>query len=426
MLLSTLLLLVGGLVLLVLGGEFLVRGSARLAALAGLSPLVVGLTIVAYGTSAPEMAVSIRAGFSGTDSIALGNVVGSNIFNILFILGACAALAPLLVDRRLVRIDVPVMIAISVAAGLFAINGNISTVEGAVLAAGAIAYTTWCVRAGRVEAGAPKPGSASDSADASDDNAPPDTIGRGWTLAFVGLALAAATGWALDGLAATESSTTLAGCGLFLVAPLLSRGKPRRGDFLRQIALILVGLGVIVVGAGWLVKGAVALAQSLGVSDAVIGLTIVAAGTSLPEVAASIIATLRGQRDMAIGNVVGSNIANILAILGVASLVTPGGLKVDPQLLRLDIPVMIAVAVVCLPAFYTGYLIRRWEGLVFFGAYIGYTCYLVAHATGHALAPALGEALAYFCAPIALAAFAATGFHALLTRRRRLAAASQG
>ncbi len=421
MLLSTLLLLIGGLVLLVLGGEFLVRGSARLAALAGLSPLVVGLTIVAYGTSAPEMAVSIRAGFAGTDSIALGNVVGSNIFNILFILGACAALAPLVVDRRLVRIDVPVMIVISVAAGLFALNGSISTVEGAILAVGAIGYTAWCVRAGRVEATASNPDSAGD-----DDNTPPDTGGRAWTLAFIGLALAAAAGWALDVLAATEAATTLAGCALFFASPLLSAGRPRRGDFLRQIALILVGLGVIVVGAGWLVKGAVALAQSLGVSDAVIGLTIVAAGTSLPEVAASIIATLRGQRDMAIGNVVGSNIANILAILGVASLVTPGGLRVDPQLLRLDIPVMIAVAVVCLPAFYTGYLIRRWEGFVFFGAYIGYTSYLVAHATGHSLAPALGEALAYFCAPIALAAFAATGFHALLTRRHRIASANGG
>jgi cation:H+ antiporter len=422
MILSTLLLLAGGLALLVLGGELLVRGSARLAALAGLSPLVVGLTVVAYGTSAPEMAVSLRAGFSGNDSIAVANVVGSNIFNILFILGACATLAPLVVDRRLVRVDVPVMIVVSLAAGIFAIGGRISPLEGAFLAAGAVAYTVWSLRSGRVERAPAASGAEGQvlSAEGAGDEIPDDSVGWRWTAAVASLATLAFAGAALDWFAYSESAITLVGALIFLCAPLLCGGaKGQRADFARQLGLFLAGLGVLVVGAGWLVEGAVVLARSLGVTDAVIGLTIVAAGTSLPEVAASIIATIRGQRDIAIGNVVGSNIANLVAILGVASLATPGGLHVAPQLLRVDIPLMIGIAVVCLPAFYTGYLVRRWEGIVFFGAYLAYTAHLVADATGHAIAPALGEALAYVCAPVALAAFAATGFHALLTRDRR-------
>jgi cation:H+ antiporter len=185
---------------------------------------------------------------------------------------------------------------------------------------------------------------------------------------------------------------------------------------LHQIGFIFTGLGVLVLGAGWLVEGSVLTARALGVSDAVIGLTIVAAGTSLPEVAASVVATLRGERDMAIGNVVGSNIANLLAILGISSLVTPGGLSVAQSLLRVDIPVMIAVAIVCLPVFYTGYLIRRWEGSVFLAAYIGYTTWLVFDATGQPAATALGEALGWVFAPVVLATFAVTGMRAFTTR----------
>jgi cation:H+ antiporter len=413
MTLALFLLLLGGLALLVLGGEFLVRGSARLASLAGLSPLVVGLTVVAYGTSAPELAVSIRAGLAGNDSIAVANVVGSNIFNILFILGACAAIAPLVVDRRLVRVDVPVMIVVSLLAGLFALDGRISTLEGAVLALGAVGYTVRSLRGGK-KAAAPDAAAQDDG-----EEIPEDSTGLGWRLGFIALALVAGASLSFGWISATEAGVVTAGSLLFLAAPLIGRGRERRADLARQIGLLLAGLGVLIVGAGWLVTGAVELARNLGVSDAVIGLTIVAAGTSLPEVAASIIATIRGQRAMAIGNVVGSNIANILAILGISSLVTPDGLSVAPELLRLDIPLMIGVAIVCLPVFYTGYLIRRWEGIVFFAGYLGYTTYLVAEATGHRFAPALGDSLAFVCAPLAVAAFAATGFHALLTRRHR-------
>jgi cation:H+ antiporter len=413
--LDILLLLVLGLLGLVLGGEFLVRGSARLAALAGVSPLIIGLTVVSYGTSAPELAVSIRAGLAGNDSIAVANVVGSNIFNVLFILGACAALSPLVVDRRLVRIDVPVMIAVSLLAGAFSLGGRIAPWEGALLAAGALAYTVWTVRAGRGPVAADVESPPSDIPGADQREPPP---WRAWPAIFITIAAAAVLAHLLDRLGSIEAACALAGALAYLGAPLLRGGGGRRAEFARQAGFILTGLAILVVGAGWLVDGAVSLARGLGVSDAIIGLTIVAAGTSLPEVAASIIATLRGERSLAIGNVVGSNIANILCILGVSSLVTPGGLSVAPEMQRLDVPLMILIAVACLPVFYSGYLIRRWEGLVFLGGYLGYTTYLVATATKHDFAPALGEALAYVFAPVALAAFAATGIHTWFLNRR--------
>lgn len=408
---TILFLLLAGLVFLVVGGEFLVRGASRLAGVLGISPLVIGLTIVAYGTSAPEMAVSIQAGLAGNDSIAVANVIGSNIFNALFILGVCALVAPLVVDKRLVRVDVPVMIGVSVLAGLMALDGRVSLPEGLLLVLGAVGYTAWTVLANRTA-----------SAVEEDSAAEPEIIAGkhpGWLVSQVALGAAGAGAWQLDKLGATEGGLAVAGALVFAAGHVFGRGgTTRAGDILHQIGFILTGLGVLVLGSGWLVEGAGQLARGLGVSDAVIGLTIVAAGTSLPEVAASVIATLRGQRDIAIGNVVGSNIANVLAILGVSSLVTPGGLAVPAQILRLDIPIMIAVAVVCLPAFYSGYVIRRWEGAVFLAAYIGYTTWLVFDATAHTATAALGTALIWVFTPVALAAFAVTGLRAFTTRHK--------
>jgi cation:H+ antiporter len=411
MTLAILLLLLAGLVFLVVGGEFLVRGASRLAGVLGISPLVIGLTVVAYGTSAPEMAVSIQAGLAGNDSIAVANVVGSNIFNVLFILGVCALVAPLVVNKRLVRVDVPVMIAVSLLVGLMALDGRISTLEGLLLALGTIGYTAWTVLANRTATGT------------SADTAETEVIAGkhpGWLVSQIALGAAGAVAWQFGKLGATEAGLAVAGALVFAAGHAFGRGgTTRAGDILHQIGFILTGLGILVLGSGWLVDSAVQLAKGLGVSDAVIGLTIVAAGTSLPEVAASVIATLRGQRDIAIGNVVGSNIANILGILGISTLVTPGGLAVAPQMLSLDIPVMIAVAVICLPAFYSGYLIRRWEGAVFLAAYIGYTTWLVFDATGHSGTAALGNALAWVFAPVALVAFAVTGLRAFTTRHTR-------
>ncbi len=284
-----------GLVLLVAGGELLVRGSARLAALYGLPPLVIGLTVVAFGTSAPELAVSVLAVRGGADDVALGNVVGSNIFNILFILGVSALIVPLIVTQRIVRVEVPIVIGVSALAWFCAADGRIGRVDGVVLLLVAIVYTAWLLRTSSSE---PSPGGSDDQ----------------------------------GGTGAVASALTAVG-----------------------------GLVLLVLGARWLVGGAVALAQAFGVSDIVIGLTVVAAGTSLPEVAASIIAAVRGQRDIAIGNVLGSNIFNLTMILGAASL-AGNGLGVAPGVLGFDLVVMVAVAVACLPIFFTGHTIARLGG----------------------------------------------------------------
>ena len=308
-------LLAGGLVALTLGGELLVRGASRLAAKLGISPLVIGLTIVAYGTSAPELAVSITAALAGNADLAVANVVGSNSFNVLFILGLCALIAPLAVQRQLIRLDVPVMSAASVLMMVFAWNGLIDTLEGVVFLLLGMTYTWWLIRLSRSE---------------------PD-----------------------QGEAEPEEG------GFWLEHRLWG-----------QMVLIGAGIGTLTLGSGWLVEGATTLARSLGVSDALIGLTIVAAGTSLPELMTSLVATYKGQRDIAVGNVVGSNIFNILLILGVSSILTPGGLNVGEQMLTFDMPVALVAALACLPIFITGARIARGEGALFLGGYLAYLGYL--------------------------------------------------
>ena len=280
----------------------------------------------------------MQAGLAGKADLALGNVVGSNIFNVLFILGLSALITPLLVSRQLVRLDVPLMVGVSVLLLVLAIDGLVSTFDGVLLVAGLLAYTVFTVREGRrnnVDAGADP---------------------------------------------ATET-------GLVARLPV-------------QLLLIAAGLALLVLGARWLVAGAVELAQAAGLSEAVIGLTIVAAGTSLPEVATSVVAAVRGERDMAVGNVVGSNIFNILFIAGVGAIVAPGGLDVAPALVRFDLPVMVAVALACLPIFFTAHLIARWEGALFFGYYVAYTLYLLLNATGHDALPAYSMAMLEFVLPL--------------------------
>ncbi|GAB4433752.1 MAG: calcium/sodium antiporter [Chloroflexi bacterium OHK40] len=354
--LLTLAMLAGGLIVLVVGGELLVRGASAVAAAIGISPLVIGLTVVAFGTSSPELAVSVQAGLSGNGDIAVGNVVGSNIFNVLFILGACAIILPLVVSRQLVRREVPVMIGVSLLLALLAMDLRLGFVDGALLFVGIVVYTAWSIVQSRRE-----------------------------------------TAQAREG------------------AEPVSRSGP--GATLRNLALIVVGLALLVLGARWLVDAATSLARALGVSDVVIGLTIVAAGTSLPEVVTSIIATLRRERDIAIGNVVGSNIFNILGILGISALVTPGGLTVAPSIENFDIPVMIAVAVACLPIFFTGMSIARWEGGLFLGYYLAYTTYLILAATQHDALPAFSGAMAMFVLPLTAVTLLVLGAQALRGRR---------
>lgn len=346
---SVVVLFVVGLILLVAGAELLVRSSAKLAHRIGISPLVVGLTIVALGTSSPELAVSLQAGLAGQGDIALGNVVGSNIFNILVILGISAILAPLTVSQQLVRLEVPIMIAVSMLLLVMALDGRLSALDGLILFLGIIGYTAFAIIKSRNETG--------------------DVVSE-YEREF-----------------GSDSSR----------AQLLSEKVPV------QIALIVVGLIMLVAGSNWLVDGAVVFAQLLGISELVIGLTIIAAGTSLPEVATSIIAALRGEKDIAVGNVVGSNIFNILCILGITSILAPGGLIVSDAALFFNIPVMIAVAIACLPIFAYRHLISRWNGVLFLSFYVAYVIYLIFAAMQHAILPTYTNAMLGFVLPITAA-----------------------
>jgi cation:H+ antiporter len=262
------LLLLAGLAALVTGAELLVRGASRLALRFGTSPLVIGLTVVAFGTSSPELAVSVQSGLAGQADIAVGNVVGSNIFNVLAVLGLAALVAPLVVQQRLVRFEVPLVVGLSVLVLVMVQDRRVGAVDGLLLLGGLIGYTVFAIRQSLREATAVR--SEYDQA-----------FGVG------------ASGW-------------------------LARLPA-------QVVFVLGGLGLLVLGAKWLVDSAVSIARSLGVGEAVIGLTVVAAGTSFPELATSVVAAMRGERDIAVGNVVGSSVFNLLGILGTAALVTPEG-----------------------------------------------------------------------------------------------------
>ena len=340
----TLLLFFLGLIALVAGAQVLIRGASKLALSFGISPLVVGLTVVAFGTSAPELAVSVRSAWSGQVDIALGNVVGSNIFNVLFILGLSALIAPLVVAPQLIRQEVPIMLGASLLLFALALDASIGRLEGALLFGLLIAYTVFLIRQSRRESRATQD-------EYAQEFAAPDatTWDRHWGM---------------------------------------------------QVALIAVGLALLVVGAHWLVDAAVTFARVLGLSEVVIGLTIVAAGTSLPEVATSVVATLRGERDIAVGNVIGSNAFNILGVLGVSSLVAPNALPVGQAMLSFDLPVMIAVAVACLPIFFTGHLISRWEGALFLSYYVAYTAYLLLAAQQHDTVASYGSVMLTFVLPL--------------------------
>jgi len=340
---TTILILIAGLVLLVAGAEVLVKGASRIAFMFGLSPLVIGLTIVAYGTSSPELMVSVQSSLAGQPDIALGNVVGSNIFNVLLILGISALITPLVVAQQLIRLDVPILIGVSCLTLMFGLDGKISRVDGAIFLIGIILYTTFLLIQSRKERN-------------------PEV---------------------------TEEYESEYG------------GSTARSP--QQIAInigfIVLGLGLLVLGSKFLVDSSIAIARSFGVSELVIGLTLVAAGTSLPELATSVVASMRGERDIAVGNVIGSNIFNILAVLGGSSLFSADGLTVSASALRFDIPVMIAVAVICLPVFITGQLIARWEGLLFLSYYVAYTAYLIMDSANYETLPIFSNILLFVVFP---------------------------
>lgn len=308
-------LIVLGLAGLVAGGEILVRGASSIAAAAKVSPLVIGLTVVAFGTSAPELAVSVQSCLAGKTDLAIGNVVGSNISNLLLILGFTSILFPLAVHVRLFKLDFPVMVVAAVALWVVAQDLVISRVDGLLLTLAMIAYFVWTVLEGRKES-------------------------RRLAAEF---------------------------------ADIVPEGDPTKlSTIVISIVQVIAGLALLVGGSDWLVDGCVRLAQMFGVSELVIGLTVIAIGTSMPELATAIVAASRGHRDLAVGNVVGSNILNVLAVLGISAAVAPEGIGVDARALAFDIPLMIAISLACVPILMRDLTIARLEGLVMFVLFVGY------------------------------------------------------
>ncbi|WP_218669495.1 calcium/sodium antiporter [Hydrogenophaga sp. H7] len=316
------LLFLGGLVVVVLGAEMLLRGATRIATLLRISPIVIGLTVVSVGTSAPELAVGLTAAHEGKGPLAVGNIAGTNIVNILLILGLSAAIRPLPTRSLSVRLDVPVMIATAVALLVMAMDGVLTRAEGLGLLLAAVVYTVALVQLSRQEA--------------------PDT-----RLAF------------RDALAAQ--------------APPRLNMPTGAAAWAWNGALLLAGMALAVLGAELLVAGAVELAKAYGVSDAFIGLSIVAIGTSAPELVTTMISTLRNDRDVAIGNLIGSSIYNVLVILGLTMVAAPtSGVDVSAEVLWIDLPLAALVAIVCLPVFRSDRLVSRREGIGFVLAYAGY------------------------------------------------------
>ena len=357
---NTILLFIAGLFILILGADLLVRGASRLAAAFGISPLVIGLTIVAIGTASPEIAVSIQAAANGQGDLTLGNVLGSNIFNILFILGVTSIVAPIVIAKQLIRKDAPILLGISLLVFVLALDGNLGAFDGIILLLLVAIYIYFAVKQ-----------SHSESREVQKEYA--------------------------KEYAQKESRTTK--------------------NFISNISFILVGLGLLVWGSNWLVDSAVQIAKVLGVSELVIGLTIVAIGTSLPEVATSVIAALKGESDIAVGNAVGSNIFNLLGVLGIGSLVSPNGIFVAPHVLQFDLPVMIFVALVTLPVFYIDSRISRIEGGLLFSYYIVYMVYIILRAAESVTLSSMQFFIAFFV-PITFIALVVVAVRSLRTKRQ--------
>ncbi len=309
----SLLLMILGLAVLVAGAEALVRGASGIARAAGMSPLVIGLTVVAFGTSSPELAVSIQSALAGAGDLAIGNIAGSNLFNVAVILGISALICPLAVHFQVIRLDMPVMLAASaIFVGFCVTGGGLARWEAALLFGGVVIYMIVLVRLSRAEAA--KAGAAAEVDILAVPDEPPRRV---WT----------------------------------------------------QVLLALGGLAGLIFGADLFVKNAVSIARTLEVSEAIIGLTIVAAGTSLPELATSLVAALRRETDVAVGNIVGSNLFNVLCIGGAAGLVRPigaGGIN------WIDFGFMLGTSALLLPLMRTGFRLVRWEGAVLLAGYAAY------------------------------------------------------
>lgn len=337
--LSTGFFFIAGIVLLLGGAHLLVSSSSALAVRFGIPAIFIGVTIVAFATSAPEIAVSLNAVLEDRAGLALGNVLGSNIANILLILGLSAVIAPIKVTKRVIRMDIPIMILASAALYVLALDQKLQPLDGVimlVLFSGFMIFQIQQARKNKKEA-------------------------------------------------AVEEEN--------------GENEVRYNPFLKG-GLLLLGLALLALGAHWLVDSAVTIARIWGLSELIIGLTIVAIGTSLPELATSVLAAKQNESDLSVGNVIGSNIFNILLVLGISAFFSTGGLPISNAALSLDLPFMVAVSIACLPIFFTGHVIARWEGLVFMGYYAAYLLYLFLDATQHQYLELFNEVMLIFVAPI--------------------------
>jgi cation:H+ antiporter len=334
-----------GLIALIAGAELFVRSASSLAVRLGISKLIVGLTVVAFGTSAPELGVSIQAGSSGEADILLGNIVGSNLSNILLILGIGAVILPLRVNTKLIRTDVPIMIGVTVLLFLFALNGQITVWENATLVLIFIGYLLFLYQENKV---------------------------------------------AMREIEEKKKETGLETLVEEIPLPMIA-----------LVPMGIAGLTLLILGSRWLVGSAVSIAEILGISELVIGLTVVSIGTSLPEVVIVVVAAFKGERDIAVGNIVGSNILNIVLVLGTAGLVIPEPIPVQDVMLRFDFPVLILATIACLPIFFTGNKIGRIKGGTFLFMYFAYVLYLFMDATGSPLLEPFKRVMLFGVIPVA-------------------------
>lgn len=322
---DTVFLFITGLGALILGAELFLKAVDHFGLKWGVSPLIMGLTVVAFATGAPELAISIKAAWTGSADLVLGNIIGSNIANILLILGLTAVIAPIDITKRVVRVDVPIVIAASVLLFVLAMDGNLSTQDGVLILLGLVGYSIFTFFHIRNNRNQSRNGGIEEIFEYDED---PEKLGTGFVFYF------------------------------------------------KNVGLLLIGLVLIVQGSDWMVESAVTIATVLGFSELVIGLTIVSIGTSLPEIATSLSAARKGKADIAVANVMGSNLYNILLTLGLTLVIAPSMLVVSQKAIQLDLPFMVAVSVACIPIFIAGFNLTRLDGIIFLSYYVAYLSYL--------------------------------------------------
>lgn len=337
-------LLIIGIAALIYGADLLVRNASRLAVLIGLSPLVIGLTIVAFGTSAPELAISAAGSLTNHADTSLGNAIGSNIFNIFLVLGLVSIFAPLAVNKQIIKLDTPIMVGASLLFYYFVYDGTLSYLEGVILFSLLIAYT-----------------------------------------AFIFILARRKNNIAAD-----------------IIPDEVQSARPKKSAVWLYALLLLIGIVLLAFGSSWTVNAATVIARSYGVSELVIGLTVIALGTSLPELVTALVAIRNHEHDMAVGNIVGSCVFNILAVVPVIVLFADNDISISRSALTFDIPVMLAAAIVALPIFFTGYRISRWEGVLFLLWYLAYIGYVFMHTTEQEMLQSFERSLLFIILPATL------------------------